>query len=164
MKTIVIGKILRPIGLKGIVSAQIFSKGKVGKLQGLHVYLDQNIAVIQSAISVRRGYARIKFRGIETIEQAESLRNLHITALRKDIIAIYKGIYQPWDIIGISAYNQQGEELGIVDQIIETGSNDVYLILHPEGKHILAPAISRSVISIDVEAKKMVLVQENCTI
>ena len=60
-------------------------------------------------------------------------------------------------MVGLTVKAHTGELLGIVTDIIETGSNDVYVVDGPAGQ-ILLPAISQVIKSIDLEAGTMSVV------
>lgn len=58
------------------------------------------------------------------------------------------------DLIGISVYDEEGTFLGILESIIETGSNDVYVVKKDE-EEILIPALASVVKAVDVSRKSM---------
>lgn len=74
---------------------------------------------------------------------------------RKDAIKLPKDTYFIRDLIGIEVYTNDGEKLGIIDDIFKTGSNDVYVVRNSLGKQILLPAISSVIEKIDLENKKV---------
>ena len=49
----------------------------------------------------------------------------------------------------------EGSELGIIDDVLQTGANDVYVVKQPSGKEVLLPAIKDCILSVDVEAGLM---------
>ena len=68
-----------------------------------------------------------------------------------------KNEYYHYQLVGLTVRAQTGELLGIVTDIIETGSNDVYVVDGPAGQ-ILFPAISQVIKGIDLEAGTMSVV------
>ena len=55
----------------------------------------------------------IKFKGIETVEQAEMLRNCYLEIDRKDAIPLEEGTYYIADLLELPVYTDEGEHLGI---------------------------------------------------
>jgi len=65
-----------------------------------------------------------------------------------------EGIYYWFDLIGIKVYTTEEKYLGRIESIVETGSNDVYVVKHGE-KEVLIPALESVVLDIDLEHKRM---------
>ena len=55
------------------------------------------------------------------------------------------------EIIGLTAVDRQGETLGKITEIFETGSNDVYVVTGERGE-LLLPATEEVVLGVDLEA------------
>lgn len=66
------------------------------------------------------------------------------------------GEYFHYQILGLRVLTEEGEELGEVSEIIETGSNDVYLVSGEKGD-LLVPAISQVVREIDLANQVMTI-------
>ena len=146
-KYIEIGKIVNTYGIKGQLKIVPYTDNikRFEKLKKIYInekeYL-KNIVIL-------------KLQGINTIEQAEEYRNLYMYIDRKDAIKLPKDTYFIRDLIGIEVYTNDGEKLGIIDDIFKTGSNDVYVVRNSLGKQILLPAISSVIEKIDLENKKV---------
>jgi 16S rRNA processing protein RimM len=67
-----------------------------------------------------------------------------------------EGVYYHYQIIGLGVYTVDGDYLGKIMSIFETGSNDVYVV-RGEDKEYLIPAIKDVIKEIDLEAKKMIV-------
>ncbi len=66
------------------------------------------------------------------------------------------GEYYHFQIIGLDVFTDSGQKLGKVKDIIETGSNDVYTVIH-EDKEILIPAIKDVIKLIDLENERIII-------
>lgn len=86
----------------------------------------------------------IKFKGIETVEQAESLRNATIEIPRKDATPLEEGTYYIADLLGMEVYTDENKLLGILEDIYNTGSNDIYVVKNELGKQTLLPELKMS--------------------
>ena len=66
------------------------------------------------------------------------------------------GEYFWYELIGLDVYLVSGEYIGKIENILPTGSNDVYIV-GKEEKEYLIPAIEDVVKEIDIERKKMII-------
>ena len=55
------------------------------------------------------------------------------------------------DLIGIQVVSDEGEELGTISDVLQTGANDVYEVEMADGKSLLLPAIKQCILNVDVE-------------
>ena len=97
----------------------------------------------------------IKFKGIETPEDANLLRESYLMVNRADEEPLEEGTYYIVDMIGLEVENEEGKKLGSLVDIFNTGSNDIYVIKNELGKQILLPAIKDVIKKIDMEKRKM---------
>ena len=57
--------------------------------------------------------------------------------------------------MGLTVYDEEGHELGTVENVLKTGSNDVYVVRAEDGREILIPALRAVVLAIDVPGGRM---------
>lgn len=101
---------------------------------------------------------RLIFEGIRDRDQAEAMAGWGVYIAKKDLPPLEADAYYWSDLIGMSVYTTEGEHLGVVEQIIPTGANDVYVVKTPPGhavKEILLPAIASVILEIDVDGQRM---------
>ena len=60
------------------------------------------------------------------------------------------------DFIGSTVFEENGEEFGILKDVLQTGANDVFVVTANNGKEVLLPVIDDCVKEIDVEGKRIV--------
>ena len=99
----------------------------------------------------------IKFKGIDKVEQAEMLRNSYLTVSRDSVEKLEEGRYYIVDLLGLEVYTDEQILLGTLDDIFNTGSNDIYVVKDKQGKQILLPAIQDVIKQIDIENKKIIV-------
>ena len=97
----------------------------------------------------------IQFAEMTDRDQADLLRNQMVYIAIKDAIPLEDGEYYLYQIEGIQVVSDEGETLGRVTGLIETGANDVYVITTPAGKELLLPAIPDVIKNVDVTAGVM---------
>lgn len=89
------------------------------------------------------------------METAISLRGKYLEVTRDNAVNLSEGRYFIADIIGCNVFDENGILLGIVDNVIQTGSNDVYSVKGKED--ILIPALKDIVIKIDIENREILI-------
>ena len=89
------------------------------------------------------------FRGFRDRDQAIRLTGSWLCVPESDVPDAEEGEYFHYQIIGLRVRTVDGDDLGEITDILETGSNDVYVVTSPEGE-VLVPALSHVVEEIDV--------------
>ena len=82
---------------------------------------------------------------------AEKLKGCYIQIHRKDARELPEGTYFIADIIGSQVITDDGKNLGIVDDIYNTGAKDIFVVKDEMGKQILLPHTEEVILDIDVE-------------
>jgi 16S rRNA processing protein RimM len=109
-------------------------------------------------IRFHAGVALIRLSGVRTPEEAAALLGLPVRISGQDARPLKEGEFYYYQVIGVTAYDEAGETVGTVTDILETGANDVFVINPPDGgKEILIPNIPSAVLSIDSGARRMVI-------
>ncbi|MCH8989340.1 MAG: 16S rRNA processing protein RimM [Chloroflexi bacterium] len=98
----------------------------------------------------------IWFRGIRDRGQAQRLAGLWLCVAQSEVPSAEEGEYFHYQLIGLKVRTVDGEDLGELAEILETGSNDVYVVAGLDGE-ILVPALSRVVREIDIAGGLMVV-------
>lgn len=97
----------------------------------------------------------VKFREYNTMDEAEKLRGYELYVTREHAIPLKKNEYYIADLIDMQVLTDEGAALGVIEDVLQTGANDVYVVQQPSGKEILLPAIRDCILSVDVPEKKM---------
>ncbi len=97
----------------------------------------------------------VKFRECNTMDEAEKLRGYELYVTREHAIPLKKNEYYIADLIDMQVLTDEGAALGVIEDVLQTGANDVYVVQQPSGKEILLPAIRDCILFVDVPEKKM---------
>ena len=97
----------------------------------------------------------MRFREYAVREEAQKLTGRLLTVARADAAPLDEGEYYVFDIVGLTVYDETDHELGTVENVIRTGSNDVYAVRAEDGREILIPALHTAVLAIDVPGGRM---------
>ncbi|MCD8300437.1 MAG: ribosome maturation factor RimM [Clostridiales bacterium] len=92
----------------------------------------------------------LKFKGYDDINQVEAFKGNELYVTRENAVKPGKDEYFIADLIGLKVISTDGEELGVIKDVIETGANDVYEIKTSDGGELLIPAIGECIREVDV--------------
>lgn len=93
----------------------------------------------------------MKFKGFDTPEDIAKYRQCSIYVTRENAVRLGRDEYFIADLMGLKVHNEDGEEIGVLREVLETGANDVYIIDLHDGRELLLPAIKDCVLDVDVE-------------
>ena len=160
MQWVPIGKLGKPHGLKGELKFKpdIMDPDLLDGLEQTRVKVDSATAPQERTIASLRGHPPrliLKFDGIEKIEDAQPLAGQPLSILREDFPPLPEGEFYRFQIEGLQVYDEDGRYFGSVTEIIETGSNDVYVV-RDGSKELLLPVIDEVVKTIDLDQGKLI--------
>ena len=94
----------------------------------------------------------LRLENVTDRTSAEAFRGSVITVSKEERIGLSDDEYWIDDIIGIRVLDSTSRrELGILEEVMQTGSNDVYLVRTAEGQLKPIPALAEAIISVDTE-------------
>ena len=99
----------------------------------------------------------LKFKGIDNINDVEKYRKKSLYVTRENAVKLKKNEYFIADLIGLKAESEDGEDLGCLSDVLQTGANDVYVLSKEGTSDILLPAIKECVKEVDIEGGKMIV-------
>jgi 16S rRNA processing protein RimM len=154
MEWIPVGRVTRTHGLKG--ELKFFPADQ----DDLVVQNDQQIRLGETTFKIKsvRGAKApfiVKFESVDSIEAAQGLSGQEVLVAREDFESLPEGEYYRFEIEGLKAFDDTGKYYGEIEDIIATGSNDVYVV-RGDGKEWLVPMIDTVVQSIDLEQGKLI--------
>jgi 16S rRNA processing protein RimM len=150
-----VGRILRPHGLGGELRVEIHTDYPERFALHEHFYLgDQHTPFVLEGLRFHQGLALFKLQGIDDRTQAEAWREQWVWIPTQKAVPLEEGECYLYQIMHMRVVTVDGEELGEVTDIIETGANDVYVVQGARGE-ILVPDIDQVVVVVDVPAKQI---------
>ena len=159
-KYLEIGQIVNTFGIKGQVKIVPFTDDitRYYELKEIYVEKKNELKLFQiEQVNYKKNMVILKLKGIETVEEAEKLRNCYLKIDRKDAKKLPKDTYFIVDLLGLDVYTDEGKLLGKVDDIYNAGSSDIYVIKDELGKQILLPAIKDVLKEVDLENQKIIV-------
>lgn len=150
-----IGKLRRTHGLRGDLIMDVLTDFPERLQMGKVLLLgEQHREVTIRSMRPHTNSILIGFEGYNTPEEAAVLRNNYLYIQTSQVPQLPEGEFYHHDLIGLLGVDLEGNELGLLDEIIETGANDVYVFKKSaESEEILVPAVDEFVKKIDLEKK-----------
>ena len=153
-----IGKLRRTHGVKGEILMDVLADDPEMVKPGLILYVgtkhkEAKLAAVRAADKS----LIVRFEGHSDCDQAAVFRNQFVAIKTSDAQPLDTGRYYHHEVIGLKAVDENGNELGVLADIISTGANDVYVIKPLEGEEVLVPAVKEFVIKIDPGSRLIVV-------
>lgn len=105
---------------------------------------------------VRDGIFHAKLIGIDDRDVAFGLKGAVICADRDDFPAPEEDEFYWVDLIGLAVKNLQNEDVGVVKELMETGANDVLVVIKDKEQRLI-PFVSKHVINVNLEQKEIIV-------
>ncbi len=159
LEYISIGQITNTYGIKGELKVYPLTDDKNRFSDLNEIYIEKNDECHKLNIEYTKylnNMVIIKLKGIDNIESANLYRNKYVKVHRKDAVKLPKGAYFICDIIGAKVYTTKEQYLGIVKDVLQTGSNDVYIVKDKD-KEILIPALKSIFKELNIEEKRIIV-------
>lgn len=150
-----VGVITQTHGIRGEV--KVFpTTDDVNRFKKLkEVILDngkERLTMTIEGVKFFKKYAILKFKGYDSINDIEKYKGAKLFVTRDNAVKLKKDEYFVADLIGLKVVSDNGDDLGVLKDVLETGANDVYVVEMADGKEVLFPAIKECVLKIDMEA------------
>ncbi|BCN31323.1 ribosome maturation factor RimM [Anaeromicropila herbilytica] len=95
----------------------------------------------------------LKFKGYDNINEIEKYKGKDLLIAREEAVPLQENEYFIYDIIDSAVITEDGQELGVLTEILTTAANDVYVVKTKDNKEILLPSIRECILDIDIENK-----------
>lgn len=152
---ITIGRVGAPHGIKGEVRI-IPLTDFVERFEGMTEVLVGDELLTIETVRFHNAHILMKFAAYATRERAALLTGKLLTVKKEEAAPLKDGEFYTFDIIGLEVFGVDGSRLGRVENVLRTGSNDVYEA-RGDGKSILIPALKSVVKEIDIRGGRMVV-------
>ncbi|MEE1224691.1 MAG: ribosome maturation factor RimM [Clostridia bacterium] len=153
------GKIVNTHGLRGEVKIVPWTDSPETFEDIEYVYIKNKTGEMRldiSGLKYQKNNIIVKFKQIDSIEEAEKFKNKTVYVEREMLGELPEGVYYIADLIGLTAVTPEGEEVGTLVDVFNTGSNDIYDIKREGKKNLLLPHID-DVITVELENERIVI-------
>jgi 16S rRNA processing protein RimM len=154
---LVIGRVARPWGTQGELKVEIMTDFPDRFALLRKVYLGPKaVPFTLEGFRLHKGSALLKLEGCHDRAAVEKLRGQLVQIPIEEAMPLEEDEYYEHQIVGLTVWTTGGECLGTVDEIIFTGSNDVYVV-RGEGREILIPAIENVVLEVNLAKRRLIV-------
>lgn len=158
-----VGKIVNTHGVRGevrVLSITDFPEERyaVGSELGLFMP-NSEIPIMLTVQSYRKhkNFTLLTFQDHKNINDVEKYRDGMLKVSEDKLSELEEGVFYHHEIIGCTVHTLDGEEIGKVTDIFETGANDVWTVTPQKGKPHYIPYIDDVVKQIDIDKKEIVI-------
>ena len=103
-----------------------------------------------------QGFLLLKLEGTDTREDAQALRGSVLYFDRAEA-ELPEGKHFLSDLMGLVAFDEDGNEIGTLTEVIQPPAHDVYRITGPDGAEHWVPAVPEFVKRVDLENRRVVV-------
>lgn len=153
---LVIGQIGKPHGIRGEIRVVTHTDlpERFSWLEEIYVGETDPILVAVEKVRFHKNWVLLKLAGYDDRDAAATLRGQLLKVDMDQAIPLEEGEYYLYQLDGLQVLSDQGEDLGTVIEVIETGANNVFVVRGPHGE-LLLPDIEEVVLDIDFDEGKM---------
>lgn len=149
-----VGIITGTHGLKGEVKVFPTTNDKERFLDLEDVLLDTGKELLELKVEYCKFFKKfvfVKFEGLDDINEVEQYKRCPLLVTRENAVELEEDEYFVADLLGMTIMDDSGVTIGKLENVIETGANDVYEVLTEDGGRILLPAIKECILDVDMD-------------
>lgn len=153
-----VGVIASTHGVKGEVKVFPTTDDAARFKQSKEVLLDtgkERLPLTIEHVKFFKNMVILKFKGYDSINDIEKYKSKDLLIFRENAVELGPDEYFITDLIGLEVMTDQGETLGVMKDVLETGANDVYVVELESGKELLVPAIGECILDVNLEERTM---------
>ena len=153
-----VGGIANTHGIKGEV--KVFpttdDPGRFKNLSQVKLYTGNEYIDLEiESIKFFKQLVILKFKGIDDINVIEKYKGNSLWITREQAVTLEQDEYFIADMLGMAVLNKQGEQLGVLKEVLTSEANDVYVVSTKDQKELLLPAIKQCILQVNIEERWM---------
>lgn len=149
----VVGQVLRPHGIRGEVVVRPLTDHIETLVTATHLFLGQEAdePVTVEGIRLHKGNPLLKLEGVDDMDRAHALKGVEICLPGEELAPLEEGEYFLHDLVGLTLLDHQDNEVGPVENFIETPGPPLLTGVGPNGKEFMVPFASGTIDDVDLE-------------
>ena len=155
----VIGKVVKPQGIKGEIKAQILTSFPEHFEQLSYLYVEQNefekFTIENTRLS--GNFVFIKLEKIDSRNDAENLRNKYLYIPAEELYPLEDDEFYHHQLLGLKVYDQDNVYLGIVKNVESYPVNDILSVENEKKEIYLIPVVKDFIKAIDIKSQKVTI-------
>ncbi|MDY0234449.1 MAG: ribosome maturation factor RimM [Gudongella sp.] len=154
----IIGKIINTHGIKGDLKVYPLTNSLDRFFDLEKVYIgDSKEEVFIKEVKVHKGLALLKFKNLENINDVLAYKEQFVYVDDANKVKLQENQYFISDLIGCKVILEDETAIGSLIDVLQGGANDVYVVLSPDKKEFLIPAVGEFIKSVDIENSLIVI-------
>ena len=146
---------MRPHGVRGELLLASLTDFPEHLSQQKTVYLGEPpVPHPLAGVRIHRGQLIIRLADCRERAAADAFRDQIVQIQAQSAAPLPPGLYYHHQLIGLAVYTEEGEHLGELVEVLETGANDVYVVNGPQGE-LLLPVIADVIRGVDLAAQRL---------
>ncbi len=157
---LIVGKFGRPHGIKGFITVVSFTEPRDNILNYVdwHFYIDNQWTLLDiTETKINNKSILVKIKNCDDRDDIARLTNIDIAVKRSQLQALNTGEYYWHELVGMHVVNEKCIMLGVVSELMATGSNDVLVIEHEEKRHLIPFLLDDVITDVD-KIKRLITV------
>lgn len=155
---LVLGKLRRAHGVQGEIPLEVYSQMLELLAPESLVYIgEDHIPYKIERTRYKNDLLLLKFYEINDRTLVSELTNKIVYITTEQLPPLSEDEVYLHQLIGLKVYEEDGQYLGCLKEILETGANNVYLVENDSGGEILIPATDEMILGIDLESSEMIV-------
>lgn len=157
-----VGKIVNTHGIKGevrVISRTDFAEDRYKVGNTLYLFRENKEPLELKITSHRthKNFNLLTFEGYPNVNDVEPLRDGILKINESQLTDLDEGEFYFHEIIGCTVFTDEGEEVGIIREVLTPGANDVWVVKRSSGKDALIPYIEQIVKEVDIKSQKVII-------
>lgn len=155
-----VGVITQTHGVRGEVKVYPTTSDVKRFKKNMALILDtgkENIDLKVEGVKFFKQFVILKFEGYDSIESIEKYRKKSLYVTRENAVKLKKDEYFIADLMGCKVYDDEGNEIGELTEVMQTGANDVYVVKTSDEREVLFPAIKECIKEVNAEEGKVIV-------
>ena len=157
-----VGKIVNTHGIRGevrVISRTDFAEDRYKVGNTLYLFRENKEPIELKIASHRthKNFNLLTFEGYPNVNDVEPFRDGILKINESQLTDLDEGEFYFHEIIGCTVFTDEGEEVGIIHEILAPGANDVWVVKRSSGKDVLIPYIEQIVKEVDIKSQKVII-------
>jgi 16S rRNA processing protein RimM len=155
--TVAVGRIARAHGVLGEVAVLVLSEVPGRFADDAVVWTEDGRSLTVASSRPHKDRLLVRFRDVRDRVDAESLQGALLVVPESASPELPEGSWWDHRLQGCAVQTDTDRALGTLREVIHTAANDVWSAVDDAGAETLIPVLKDVIVSVDVEAKKIVV-------
>lgn len=155
MDKVKLGQVVNVIGIKGELKIYNYSDSLESYRNAEYIFIGDKTYAPESVRQVKNTIG-LKVKEINDRNQAELLKGLDVSIPAEMLPELPEGEYYIRDLIGLFCVDENGVQIGVLQDVVQNTSQDLYTIKLEDGKRIQIPGVEEFLREVDLAGGKIV--------